>query len=252
MKADVWLEAGDGIGRLTLDRPDALNALNRELTAAIEDALARLREMADIRVLIVAGRGRGFCAGNDLHEMAGLSPADAEALANRQAVLMDAFARVPQVTIAAVHGFALGGGCMLAAAQDLRVAADDARFGLPEVSLGFAPAYGIARLCDLLGGAHARDLILTARIIEAPEALRLGLVTRVVPSAELADAANALAAEIAQHPPGGLAAAKRILRSLRGGAPAPAEAEAFGDALRVGAGARDRVRAFAERKRSAR
>jgi enoyl-CoA hydratase/carnithine racemase len=251
VKADVWLEAGDGIGRLTLDRPDALNALNRELTTALEDALARLRQMSEIRVLIVAGKGRGFCAGNDLNEMADLSPADAEALANRQAILMDAFARLPQVTIAAVHGFALGGGCMLAAAQDLRVAAEDARFGLPEVSLGFAPAYGIARLCDVLGGAHARDLILTARIIEAPEALRLGLVTRVVPSGELADAANALAAEIAQHPAGGLAAAKRILRSVGGGAPGPAEAEAFGEALQAGAGARDRVRAFTERKRPA-
>jgi enoyl-CoA hydratase len=251
MKATVWLEAGDGIGRLTLDRPDALNALNRELTAAIEGALGRLREMTDVRVLIVAGRGRGFCAGNDINEMAELSPADAEALANRQAVLMDAFARLPQVTIAAVHGFALGGGCMLAAAQDLRIAADDARFGLPEVSLGFAPAYGIARLCDLLGGAHARDLMLTARIIEAPEAQRLGLVTRVVPSGELADAANALAAEIAQHPAGGLAAAKQVLRSLRGGAPGVAEAEAFGEALR-GDDARDRVRAFGERKRGTR
>src|SRR5207244_3042397 len=136
-----------------------------------------VRDMTDVRVLIVAGRGRGFCAGNDLNEMAGLAPPEAEALANRQALLMDAFARLPQVTIAAVHGFALGGGCMLAAAQDLRVAAEDARFGLPEVSLGFAPAYGIARLRDLLGGAHARDLMLTARIIEAPEAHRLGLVT---------------------------------------------------------------------------
>src|SRR5207253_5273926 len=138
--------------------------------------LARVREMADVRVLIVAGRGRGFCAGNDLNEMAGLSPVDAEALANRQALLMDAFARLPQVTIAAVHGFALGGGCMLAAAQDLRVAAADARFGLPEVSLGFNPAYGIARLCELVGGAHARDLMLTGRTIDAAEAYRMGLV----------------------------------------------------------------------------
>jgi enoyl-CoA hydratase len=252
VKADVWLEAGDGIGRLTLDRPDALNALNRELTGALEDALTRVRDMTDVRVLIVAGRGRGFCAGNDLNEMAELSPSDAEALANRQAILMDAFARLPQVTIAAVHGFALGGGCMLAAAQDLRVAAEDARFGLPEVSLGFAPAYGIARLRDLLGGAHARDLILTARIIEAPEALRLGLVTRVVPSADLADAANALAAEIARHPAGGAAAAKRVVRTLGSPVPGVPEAGAFGDALRSDDEARDRIRAFAERKRSPR
>ncbi len=108
---------------------------------------------------------------------------------------MDRFGRLPQVTIAAVHGYALGGGCMLAAAQDLRLAAASARFGLPEITLGFNPSYGIARLLDLLGGAHARDLLLTGRSIDAAEAERMGLVTRVVPDGALEAEAAALAAD---------------------------------------------------------
>jgi enoyl-CoA hydratase len=248
VKANVWLEAQEGLARLTLDRPDAVNALNRELTSALEEALGRLREMSDVRVVIVAGRGRGFCAGNDIAEMAELSAAEAETLAGRQARLMDDFAALPQVTVAEIHGFALGGGCMLAAAQDLRVAARDARFGLPEVSLGFNPGYGIARLCDLIGGAHARDLMLTARTIDATEALRLGLVNRVVDSTALADAANALAAEIARHPAGGLAATKRIVREIRTAALGP-EPAAYAAALRTGDEARARINAFLERKR---
>jgi enoyl-CoA hydratase len=248
VKANVWLEAQEGIARLTLDRPDALNALNRELTSALEEALARLRQMTDVRVVIVAGRGRGFCAGNDIAEMAELSAAEAEILADRQARVMDEFTALPQVTIAEIHGFALGGGCMLAAAQDLRIAASDARFGLPEVSLGFNPAYGIARLCDLIGGAHARDLMLTARLIDATEAQRLGLVNRVVESTLLAISANELAAEIARHPAGGLAATKQIVRDLRQGS-AGKEPMAYAAALRTGEEARARIQAFLERKR---
>jgi enoyl-CoA hydratase len=250
VKANVWLEAQEGIARLTLDRPDALNALNRELTSALEEALGRLRGMTDVSVVIVAGRGRGFCAGNDIAEMAELSPTDAEALADRQARVMDEFAALSQVTIAEVHGFALGGGCMLAAAQDLRIAASDARFGLPEVSLGFNPAYGIARLCDLIGGAHARDLMLTARTIDATEAQRFGLVNRVVESLALADAANELAVEISRHPAGGLAATKRIVRDIRAGSHGR-EPMAYAAALRAGDEARARINAFVERKRRA-
>src|SRR5262249_30595133 len=106
-------------------------------------------------VVIVSGRGRAFCAGNDIAEMPSLTPAEAKALSQRWQRIMDGFARLPQVTIAAVHGYALGGGCMLAAAQDLRIAEARAKFGLPEVTLGFNPSYGIARLLDTLGGGPA-------------------------------------------------------------------------------------------------
>src|SRR5205823_7167673 len=100
-------------------------------------------------------------------------------LARRHAAIMSRFTTLPQVTIAAVDGWALGGGLMLAAAQDLRVASDRARLGLPEVTLGFNPSYGIARLLDVVAGGHARDLLLTGRTIHATEALRMGLVNRV-------------------------------------------------------------------------
>src|SRR5207253_6903759 len=131
--------------------------------------------MDEVRVLVVAGRGRAFCAGNDIKEMQTIAPDEAEALARRHAAIVQRFSSLPQVTIAAVDGYALGGGLMLAIAQDLRVASDRARFGLPEVTLGFPPAYGIARLLDVVAGGHARDLLLTGRTIHATEALRIGL-----------------------------------------------------------------------------
>src|SRR5439155_23489616 len=132
----VELDAQDGVAWLRLNRPEALNALDRRLTAALEETLERVAALNDVCVLVVAGRGRAFCAGNDIKEMETVTPDDAEALARRHAAIMARFATLPQVTIAAVDGFALGGGLMLAIAQDLRVASDRARFGLPEVTLG--------------------------------------------------------------------------------------------------------------------
>ena len=238
----------DGVARLTLDRPDALNALNRDLTAALEQALDRVAAMDEARVLLVTGRGRAFCAGNDIKEMDLFTDADAEALAARHAVLMDRFATLPQVTIAAVDGFALGGGLMLAIAQDLRVASDRARFGLPEVTLGFPPAYGIARLLDVAGGAHSRDLLLTGRIIHAGEALRMGLVNRVVAPPTLEASALKWASEIAASPREGLASTKQIVAAIRAGAPG-SEPKSYGAALKTSAAARARIKAFASRTR---
>ncbi len=243
----IELEARDGVAWLRLARPEALNALTRALTAALEDALDRVAGMDDVAVLMVAGRGRAFCAGNDIVEMSALSSEEAEAFAARLAVLMDRFTRLPQVTIAVVDGYALGGGCMLAVAQDLRIASDRARFGLPEVTLGFNPAYGIGRLLDVLGGAHARDLLLTGRTIRASEALRLGLVNRVVAPPTLEASAAAWAADIAQAPRAGLAATKSIVADLRAGQPG-GEPAAYGAALRTSGAARARIQAFIARK----
>ena len=233
----------DGVAQLTLNRPDALNALNRDLTDALEQALERVAAMDDARVLVVAGRGRAFCAGNDIKEMDTFTGADAEALAARQAALMDRFATLPQVTLAAIDGHALGGGLMLAVAQDLRVASDRARFGLPEVTLGFNPAYGIARLLDIAGGAHGRDLLLTGRTIHASEALRMGLVNRVVAPPTLEASALKWASEIAASPREGLASTKRIVAAIRAGAPG-AEPKSYGAALKTSAAARARIKAF--------
>ncbi len=153
------------------------------------------------------------------------------------------------MTIAAVRGHALGGGCMLAAAQDLRIAEAGAHFGLPEITLGFNPSYGIARLLDVLGGAHARELLLTGRTIDATEALRMGLVTRVVPEGALDRAAADLAAQVARNPRGGLAATKAIVADIRAGRTGDA-AQAYAAALRADPEARARIAAFvAKRKR---
>src|SRR5438105_1441898 len=238
----------DGVVRLTLARPDALNALNRALTGALEDAVERVAAMDDVRVVVLFGRGRAFCAGNDIVEMASLSPADAEALAARQAALMDRFSRLPQVTLAAIDGHALGGGFMLAIAQDLRIASDRARFALPEVTLGFNPAYGIARALDVLGGGVARDLLLTGRTVRGADALRIGLVNRVVAPPTLEASALAWAAEIAKAPRAGLAAMKTIVADIRAGLKGR-EPEAYGASLRTSPEARARIEAFVARKR---
>jgi enoyl-CoA hydratase len=161
---------------------------------------------------------------------------------------MSRFTALPQVTIAAVDGFALGGGLMLALAQDLRVASDRARFGLPEVTLGFPPAYGIARLLDVVAGGHARDLLLTGRTIHATEALRIGLVNRVVAPPTLDASVATLAADIARSPRGGLEATKRIVAAIRAGGNGR-EAEGYAAALRTSPAARERIREFASRKK---
>ena len=243
----IRLDVDGAVARLMLERPQALNALNREMAAALEGALARLEADASVSVVIVAGSGRAFCAGNDIAEMPGLERADAEVLSRRWQDIMDRFGRLPQVTIAAVQGYALGGGCMLAAAQDLRLATASARFGLPEITLGFNPSYGIARLIDLLGGAHARDLLLTGRSIDAAEAERMGLVTRVVPDGALEGEAAALAAAVARHPRGGLAATKAIVADIRAGHSGDS-ARAYAASLRGDPDARARIAAFVARK----
>ncbi len=239
---------GDGVACLTLNRPGALNALNRAMADGLEAAFERVAAMAEARILLIEGRGRAFCAGNDIAEMQDLTSADAEAISRRWAGIMDRFATLPQVTIAVIDGHALGGGLMLALAQDLRIASDRARFGLPEVTLGFNPGYGIARLLDVAGGNHGRDLLLTGRSVHATEALRMGLVNRVVAAPTLAETARTWATEIARSPREGLAATKGIVAGIRAGRPGR-EPEAYGAALRTGAAARERIRAFVERKR---
>jgi len=238
----------DGVLRLTLNRPQALNALNRELTTALEAALQRVAARDDVRVLLVCGQGRAFCAGNDIKEMETIG-GEAQALATRHAVLMDRFSKLPQVTMAVIDGHALGGGLMLAVAQDLRIASDRVRLGLPEVTLGFNPGYGIARFLDVAGGAHGRDLLLSGRVIHASEALRMGLVNRVVAPPTLEASAVKWATEIAASPREGLAATKEIVAAIRSGQRGT-EPEAYGAALRNSAAAQERIRAFAARRRS--
>ena len=246
MSASLTIDGA--VARLTLDRPQALNALNRAVAAKLETLLSHLERSKDVKVIIVSGRGRAFCAGNDIAEMPTLEPAEARALSRRWQKIMDRFGRLPQVTIAAVRGYALGGGCMLAAAQDLRIAEASARFGLPEVTLGFNPSYGIARILDIMGGGPARDLLLTGRAVDATEALRMGLVTRVVPDGELDVAADGLAAGMARLPRGGLAATKAIVADIRAGKSGGA-AQAYAVSLRRDKDARARIAEFVAKRR---
>ncbi len=243
----VEVEVRGAVALVTLNRPAALNALNSALTAELERVAGRLATEPGLRVAVTRGAGRAFCAGNDLKETATFTPAEAEALAARQAEVLDRWAALPVVTIAAIGGYALGGGLVVAASHDLRIAAEGTRFGLPEITLGWPPAYGIHRLISLLGEARARELILSGARFDAEEARRIGLVNRVVPPSRLLDEALAWAQELARLPQSGIRAAKGVLADIVG-PPRGGEPRAFGACL-AGEEARSRVRAFLERKR---
>jgi enoyl-CoA hydratase len=210
----VRLEAGsaEGVALLTVERPGALNAIDAEVLADLEAGVTALEASPGTRVVILTGRGRAFVAGGDILHMARLTPAEGERwVAGGQGVLRR-LERLPQVTIAAVNGYALGGGLELALACDLRVAAETAQLGLPEVRVGLIPGWGgTQRLLRLVGPARARELIFTGRAVPAEEALRLGLVTRVVAAERLFAACHELAREICGGSPTAVRAAKQAL-----------------------------------------
>ena len=200
---NLLLEQDGAVAVVTVNRPKVLNVLNAATIAELGSVFADLKADDSVRVVILTGAGeKSFVAGADISELAAQSPASAQVVArNGQA----AFALIEQLgkpVIAAVNGFALGGGCELAMACTLRLAADTARFGQPEVNLGLIPGYaGTQRLPRLVGKGVALDLLLTGRMVKANEALAIGLVNRVVPAADLMTAARALAAELAGKPP---------------------------------------------------
>ncbi|HEV2921036.1 MAG TPA: enoyl-CoA hydratase/isomerase family protein, partial [Actinomycetota bacterium] len=199
----VRVEVAGWVATVTLDRPEALNAISTELALELAGAFEPLATDRGVRAVVLTGAGdRAFCVGADLKQRAGLD--DHGWLAQRE-VFRRGFAavrRCPLPTVAAVAGFALGGGTELALACDLVVAADDATFGLPEVRLGLVPAGGGTQLLARgVGRSAARDLVLTGRRVAADEARRLGLADRVVPRGEALAAATALAAEIAGNAP---------------------------------------------------
>ena len=206
----VRVNVEDGVATVTLDRPEARNAISTELAAALAAVFEPLATDRAVRAVVLTGAGdRAFCAGADLRERAGFD--DHRWFVQRE-VFRRAFGavrRCPLPTVAAVFGFALGGGCELALACDLVVAADDATLGLPEVQLGLVPAGGGTQLLvRRVGRAVAKDLVLTGRRVDAGEARQLGLVDRVVPRAGLLEAAQGLAAQIAQNSPTAVRLAK--------------------------------------------
>jgi len=199
----VLYEADGGVALVTLNRPQVLNALNAQLLTELGEAMARARADEAVKVVILTGAGeKAFAAGADIGELARLDPMGAVEVAHRGQALTRAMERLGKPVIAAVNGFALGGGCELAMACTLRLAADTAKFGQPEVNLGILPGYGgTQRLPRLVGKGRALDLILTGRMVGAAEAREMGLVNQVVPAAELMDAARKLAGVLMEKGP---------------------------------------------------
>lgn len=205
--------SGSGVGTIRLDRPK-VNALNEQVSREIGDAVDAARDDENVRAVIVWGGERVFAAGADIKEM---EERDAVTMFKYIGAFQDVFTRLeqlPKITIAAINGYALGGGCELALACDYRICADDSQLGQPEILLGVIPgAGGTQRLPRLVGVGRAKDIIYTGRFVPADEALQIGLVNKVVPAAEVYSAAVKLAERLASGPSVALMAAKQVIQN---------------------------------------
>ncbi|MBO5564967.1 MAG: enoyl-CoA hydratase/isomerase family protein [Lachnospiraceae bacterium] len=208
----VLYEAKDAIGIITINRPEALNALNADVLTALNEVLDQI-DQNTIRAIIVTGSGdKSFVAGADIAQMSKLTAAEGEAFGKKGNDVFLKLESFPIPTIAAVNGFALGGGCELSMACDMRICSDNAVFGQPEVGLGITPGFGgTQRLARIAGVGMAKQMVLSARNIKAEEALRIGLVNAVYPQAELMDEAMKLAGAIAKNAPIAVRASKRAI-----------------------------------------
>ena len=193
----------DGVATITLNRPDALNALNRQLVGELGQAMRAAKSDPAVRGVVLTGSGeKAFAAGADISEFAGMEPLEAHRFALRGQAVFNAIEQMPKPVVAAVNGFALGGGCELAMMADFILASDSAKFGQPEIKLGVAPGMGGSqRLTRAVGKSKAMEMCLTGRMMNAEEAERAGLVARIIPAADLLDEAMKSAATIAAMPP---------------------------------------------------
>jgi enoyl-CoA hydratase len=251
----VLARQDDRVLTLTLNRPAVLNAIDEAMLAALDAAVDRAGRDDRVGAVVVTGAGsRAFAAGADIAELAADTPEAARERARRAQAVFTRIETLGKAVVAAVNGFALGGGCELALACTLRLAADTAVFGQPEINLGLIPGYGgTERLPRLVGAGRALELLLTGERIPADEAWRIGLVNRVVPAARLLDEAHALAAALAAKP---AAAVRAILTAVSEGAgmsPAAGlahEAALFG-LLAATDDRREGTRAFLEKRQPA-
>lgn len=199
---NLILEREDQIAILYLNRPEAMNALNAELLKELIMAVNEIAEDDAIRALIITGTGRAFAAGADIKYMQPLNAVDGRSLAQLGQEAFMAIEELEKPVIAAVNGFALGGGCEIALASDIRLASEKAKFGQPEVGLGITPGFGgTQRLPRLVGEGIAKEMILTGDMIDAEEAYRIGLVNHIYPADDLIDEAKKLAQKIASKAP---------------------------------------------------
>src|SRR5215207_1633427 len=248
----VEVEIDEGIAVITMNRLQALNAFNSEQLDRLGAAFQALSQDRSVRVVILTGAGdRAFAAGADIKEMVNLTPAAGLAFGRKGQALTSAIERLPQPVIAAVNGYAFGGGCELAIACDIRLASKNARFAQPEVSLGIPPGWGgTQRLPRLIGPGLAAEMIYTGRHVNAEEAQRIGLVNAVHPLDHLMTAAREMAARIARNSPAAVRASKSLMALVFTGDPAAglaAEVASFGAAF----AAPDRsegMRAFVEKR----
>ncbi|MBM3293998.1 MAG: hypothetical protein FJY82_05680 [Candidatus Aminicenantes bacterium] len=207
------LSAAEGIATITISRPQALNALNTRFFAEMDAMVDELKSREDVKVVVITGEGKAFVAGADIAEMVGKSQAQAREFSQVGQKTFRSLELLDKPVIAAVNGFALGGGCELALACDFRIASTKAKFGQPEVNLGLIPGYAATqRLPRLVGLGNALYLLLTAEMITAEEALRIGLVQKVVEPEALLDAALAVAKTIASKGPKAVKIAKQVAR----------------------------------------
>lgn len=203
----LTLSAQDRIATLTVNRPDKLNALNAATIGELGAAIDELQARDDVAAVILTGAGRAFIAGADISELSGQSALQGQRLARRGQEIFRRFETSTKPTIAAVNGFALGGGCELAMSCHIRIASEAAKFGQPEVKLGLVPGYGgTQRLPRLIGRGRALQLLLTGEMIDAQEAYRIGLVNRVVPADQLIASATAMIQQMLMNAPLGIAA----------------------------------------------
>jgi enoyl-CoA hydratase len=220
----LLLERDGAIAIVTINRPQVLNALNAQTLDELRQAILDLRRDDSVRVVVLTGAGnKAFVAGADINELAGQTPTSGREHALAGQHVFDLVENMGKPVLAAINGYALGGGCELAMACTLRLAADTAKLGQPEIALGLIPGYaGTQRLPRLVGKGRAMEMILTGTPIGAEEALRIGLVNRVYPAAELPEAAKALAHQLAVAPP---MAMRYVINAINKGAEMP-----FGEA----------------------
>jgi enoyl-CoA hydratase/carnithine racemase len=251
---NLRLERDGAVAVLTVNRPAVLNALNTPTTDELRHAILDLKHDATVRVVIITGAGeKAFIAGADINELAALRPTEGKEHAQRGQHVFDLIENMGKPVIAAINGFCLGGGCELAMACTLRIAADTARIGQPEINLGIVPGYaGSQRLPRLVGKGVALDLLLTGRQVKADEALAIGLVNKVVPAAQLMTAAKELAAELASKAP---IAVRYIIEAVNRGLEIPFDTAQIHEATLFGlvastADMREGTRAFLEKRKA--
>jgi 3-hydroxypropionyl-coenzyme A dehydratase len=212
MMETVQLKKEPPLGWIYLNRPDKLNAINEQLMKDLRQAVDELVADDQIRVIIITGLGKAFCAGADISQFKTLNGLTAWEFAKKGRELMDYIENLPKPTIAMINGYALGGGLELAMACDIRIAAEEAQVGLPEITLGIYPGFGgTQRLIRLIGKGKAMEMMMTGDRIPAREAERLGLVNKVVPLTELEKETRNFAIKLAEKPPVALKLVKLLV-----------------------------------------